>query len=193
MNLKVYCLTNRQSDKQRAQRTNPKWYAGVYWDEFGMVLFKFISNLSLSPWNAEKMYCNDGVKGPNVEEMFVNVLSSYYMLLINIYMLQQNYGEEWEKHSLPLVTIRNTLGDCGCFVVRCMHMPADLPLLGSCQQEWVQETHFSDVKNEAQNPRGMPKVKDMIVGAFFCLLYVPPPVCISHYITMSQCIQHKQC
>ena len=171
MSIKQYVSTTEQCDKQGAARMNPSHFKGEYWDEFGVVVFGYVSGLVLSPWNADVMYRNDEVKGPNVEEMFVNVMCGYYILFINIMLLEEEYGEEWEKHSLPLVTLQNTFADCGCFVVRATQIPPNLPFMNANTIEYGQELHFSTVKGLIPNPRGMPKCKDMIVGASFDFLF----------------------
>lgn len=132
---------------------NPAYYKNQ-WDEFGMILFAYLESLLLSPWNCKYLY-------ETLEDMFANVLTGYYFMLVNIMVLEESYGDHWTQHFLPLVTVQNTCGNVGHFIARCMWFPKDVPFLPWCQREWPIEPHFGEVKKPY---RGMPKYKDMILG-----------------------------
>ena len=138
---------------------NPGYFDNGQWDEFGYIIWSYINALHLSVWNSSDMY-------KDIEEVFYNVVSAYYILYLNIMRLQSLYGQKkWVTKSLPLLTIQNTTTDMCNMVVRCLYFPKKVPFYPKRQREICVEQHFARTKKPIGDSQvGMPKLADMITG-----------------------------
>ena len=162
---KSYIGTALQSDLQAA-RCLVMRYCKNQFDEIGTVVYFYVMCLVLGPWNASDMYAG------SPEDMFFNLMVAYYLVLENVMLLQEVFGDEWIKHSHPLQTFLNTLTIIGLLIARLLSYPKDVPFRACKQREFAEELHFSEVK---KNGRGMAKLMDLIRGTSF-FQSIPKPL-----------------
>ena len=153
LSAKSYAGNNRQSDEQAARVLNMAYYKDQ-WDSIGLKVWAWIQALISSAWTAKNLHTN-------IEDAFFNIMTAYYLILINMCLCDDNFGSPF-SNNLPQVTIQNSLGNIGNFAERCVHWDARVAFLPWCQIEWPVETHFSECK---KGTRGMGRLRDLIHGA----------------------------
>ena len=84
---------------------------------------------------------------------------------MNVMQLQDEFGADWHKYTLPVLTIQNSCSNCGDMIKRCVYWDPRIPFKARCHIEWPIECHLSDVKLPLPQVRGMPKFKDLITGS----------------------------
>ena len=124
------------------------------WDEFGHVVFAFLEALAI-PWNVVDLY-------ENLEDVFYNALVAYYLIMIIMMQNDERYGSPF-KHFLPRLTTQNTLGNLGNWFGSCRYWDPEVPFMRSKTREYGCEPFFGNVKKHV---KGMPRLKDMVIGAF---------------------------
>jgi len=156
MPLKAMVGTDTQSDAQAAQMANPAHFKGE-WDEPGVLMVHFTVALILSPFNAWSMYIE-------VEEAFYNVMTGYYLVIINIMELEEEWGKDWWQHYQHEISLGNLLSNAGNFVVRAIYWCKKMPFNPDKTRELKQEQHYGRIKEAKLGSNCAPSHADLIVG-----------------------------
>lgn len=118
---------DHQSDSQAAQMLNPRYLKVGVWFDLGVNVFAYVAALVVGSWSGSALF--------SPTEIFLNSLSGYYLLLLNIMMSHQEHGSNWEKFCFAKVTMRNWLSLAAHAVLRVLHWPTDLPYNPACCAE----------------------------------------------------------
>ncbi|CAE7395576.1 FEN1, partial [Symbiodinium sp. CCMP2456] len=145
---KVYGIADNMSDRAAISRLTPP-YLGRSCLLLGQHLMALLSALLASATTASPAFS----KG----EHCLNAMTAFYMLCIHVACNQHKFKDEWQRHSLSVPTLRNTMGLAGHAVHA--SMTAVEPRF---VQELGIESYFSAIKAPYQ---GSPSVKDGIYGA----------------------------
>jgi len=81
---------NGQSTKQAVSMNNPGYFTNQ-WDDIGTHLSALLNGLVFGPWGASRIY--------SMEETFLNAMSGYYFVLVNVYIVYTELGpSKWENY-----------------------------------------------------------------------------------------------
>ena len=143
-----------QSDKDMAKRLN-SFYVVPGWGGAGCLVAQFIFGLVTSSWTA--------ARGVEFKEGLQNALVSYYAILIQTHQSMERYGRGFQKHWLPIQSIRNVLDLAAHIIIQSRHWPAETPWRPQSRQESAIEWHFGQAKTVTC---GSPTVKDLLYGVY---------------------------
>ena len=145
---KVYGMADNMSDKAAVSRLTPP-YLGRSCLLLGQHLAALVSALLASATTASPAFSK--------KEHCLNGMTAFYLLCLHTACNQATYKDEWQKHSLSVPTLRNTMGLAGHAVHASMAGAEP-----RCIQELGIERYFSAIKAPY---RGSPSVKDGVFGA----------------------------
>ncbi|OLQ01257.1 hypothetical protein AK812_SmicGene16018 [Symbiodinium microadriaticum] len=90
--------------------------------------------------------CTGAATGLSVPARFANAVCGYALLLLNLQAARRHFGQDWARHFLPLVTVRNLCQLLFQQMANCTILPKDACVRPACMQEKVCEYQYSQVK-----------------------------------------------
>jgi len=90
-----------------------------------------------------------------LEDWFYNLFTGYYMYLVDVMLLVQEYGDQWVEHSMACITLSNIFSNVGHGAARAIYWPKDSPWSPRHTREFAQETHFGNAKSAANFGQGL--------------------------------------
>ena len=105
--------------------------------------------------------CTGAATGLSVPARFANAVCGYALLLLNLQAARRHFGQDWARHFLPLVTVRNLCQLLFQQMANCTILPKDACVRPACMQEKVCEYQYSQVKAPF---RGTPCILDALMG-----------------------------
>ena len=97
LNARAYCSTDPQSDKQASQKLCVGYLTGR-WEELGALVSMLVASLLASAWQASPAF--------EVQDHFLNSMSAYYFLLINLSESRAKGSAQGAARFLPLPTCK---------------------------------------------------------------------------------------
>ena len=149
---KAFVLHDLQSDREALNRLNPAWLKSGF-ASAGAHVYQFLCSLISA--------ATEGSDGLTSTHIFLNAMSAYYLLLLNLWSARHKFKESWSRHFLPLATVRNSCSLCAQIAALCIWTPAGCSVKPSRMAEKICEHHYGQVKSSWQ---GSPSIRDAVLS-----------------------------
>jgi hypothetical protein len=125
---------------------NPHYFKGD-WDDPGALIAAFEIGLTTGSWNSSPLY---ELSNQMLEDWLYNQLTGYYMILMDLMLLMEEFGNKWTEHHHHTTTLSNNCSNVGHAIARALHWPEKSPFSPRHTREWSEECHFSNVEDIRQ-------------------------------------------